>query len=160
MWPWRQVVLVAALGLILLASPVEARTQGFNVDLDIAVKDPMVGGGVPSSSFGAAADQPGSWNRSHFGPEPRILRDLQGSLTDVVMTAETTTGSFSGLGFFNPINTGDYALLLNDAARVAFVNQSGTLRYTLSNMEPGLYTVYTYAVRPQGEYVEVPITIP
>ena len=93
-----------------------ARGQGLNVDCDLFNSPPEVGGGAPSPAFGGAAGQAGFWNAypDHFG-KPFSLRDINGSATSVTITG---TGLGSSGGWNNPINTGDYNLLLNDAQQV------------------------------------------
>jgi hypothetical protein len=76
------------------------------------------------------------------------------------MVAESSSGAFSGIGFLNPSNTGDFALLLNDAMTVGSVVQGGTLTYRFTGFEASMYEVYTYAVRPQGQATSAPIEIP
>jgi hypothetical protein len=119
-----------------------ANAQSFNVDVEIPNGDPIVGGGAPGSSFGAAANQTGFWNAlpavtiSGFG-----LLDLQGNPTSVTASCVGSGGAF---GFNNPGNTGDFNLLLNDADRIG----TGSLRYTLSGLANGSYRIFTYSVRP------------
>lgn len=137
--------LVATMGAISAA-------QSFNVDLDVMAGDPVAGNGAPSSSFGGAAGQPGLWNRVNCvtaGPIP--LFDTSGSLTGTVLTV---TGFGSGGGSNLPINTGDYALLLNDYADIF-----GSLTYTLTGITLGSYEIYTYAVNASGFTSPVPVHI-
>jgi hypothetical protein len=65
-------------------------------------------------------------------------------------------GSGGAFGYNNPINTGDYNLLLNDADPVG----AGGLRYTLDGLLPGRYKIYTYAVEPQGDPWLTQVTVP
>ena len=159
MWPRRQVVLIAALGLLSLVPLIEARAQAFNIDLDIFSGTPAQGNGAPSSSFGAAAGQAGHWNRISAvvgGTMP--IQTVDGQTLGVTMTVEGASGF--GLGFLNATNTGDFALLLNDSATVNTIGSPGNLRYTFSGLAPGVYDVFTYAVVPQGVYCETPIFVP
>ncbi len=91
------------------------------MDLDVAVGDPGIGNGAPSSSFGDAAGQPGFWNRFGFGGVPVPIAGLGGESTVVWMDAEYTGQVGGGGGFAFAGNTGDYALLLNDAATVGSI---------------------------------------
>lgn len=135
-----------------------AAGQGINLDFDIGIGDPELGNGAPSSSFGAAAGQPGFWNRVIFGASPVHLLGTDGQSSSVVMTAESS-GSFGGIGFRNETNTGDFALLLNDAAQVATLSTGGYVSYNFTGLNSGSYQVYTYAVSPSGETVETPVHI-
>jgi hypothetical protein len=132
--------------------------QGINLDFDIEIGDPGLGNGAPSSSFGAAAGQPGFWNRVGFGASPVALFGLDGQPTSVVMTAQSS-GSFGGTAFRNKSNTGDFALLLNDAVQIATLTPGGSKTYTFSAITPGLYSVYTYAVAPSGFAVDTPVYV-
>ena len=148
--PWRLVVVIfLSGGLRMLAS-----AQSIYVDFDIGSGTPQIGAGAPSSGFGGAAGVPGQWNRLFRDDGgPASFFDVNGAATNVVMT---WTGSAGGIGFNNPINTGDYALLLNDAKAVG----SGGLNLTISGLTPGLYRIFTYAVKPQGEAWTTQITVP
>ena len=141
--------LAFALALLLVAG---ARGQGLNVDCDLFNSPPEVGGGAPSAAFGGAAGQVGFWNAypDNFG-DPFSLRDVNGSATSVIITG---TGLGSSGGWNNPINTGDYNLLLNDAQQVG-----SNFSYTLSGLLPGRYRLYTYAVKPYSEFGEAFTTV-
>jgi hypothetical protein len=85
-------------------------------------------------------------------PGPVQLQDLSGSGTNVFMSA-TGTGSVGGSSL--AINTGDYALLLNDSAAIF-----GELTYRVAGLQPGDYRVYCYAVRAlPGETWPVTVTV-
>jgi hypothetical protein len=141
------------------ACGVLANAQGFNIDLDAFFGTPETGNGAPSPSFGAAAGQPGVWNRISMVAGGTIpIHDTTGTFAGATVHIFGTFGG--GIGFNNPINTGDFALLLNDAASVNTVVQGGLKVYTFSGFQPGTYLVYTYAVRPNGNAVNLPILIP
>ncbi len=125
---------------------------GLNVDIDAPGTPPQAGGGRPSSSFAAAGGQPGYWNAIpllHQGPLP--LFGLGGEPTTAALSM---AGGYTGLAYNLPINTGDFALLLNDATQIGEF-----LRYTVSGLEPGRYIVYTYSAKPNGQYGEADITV-
>jgi hypothetical protein len=129
-----------------ILAPTILAAQAFNIDIDVPNAPPEQGGGVPSSSFGAAAGQTGFWNGIASGG----LIDTAGSPTSATIAWTTngaglTTGAFS---FF--ANTGDYALLLNDGAAVGTLVAGGWLRFTISGLTPGTYDLYTYAVSISG----------
>jgi hypothetical protein len=128
--------------------------QGFNVDVDLFNSDPDVGGGAPSSFFGAAAGQVGFWNALPTGFSGGFpLRDLSGAASSV--SVSTIVGWGGGGGWNNPINTGDFSLLLNDGESI-----SGTLQYTITGLAAGAYRVFTYTPRPNGLPSAVNVTVP
>jgi hypothetical protein len=139
---------IACVGLSALAN-----TQSFNIDLDVSGGPPEAGHGVPATSFGAAASQQGFWNAvgvTAAGPEQ--LRDLAGELTGVTVTV---TGFGSGGGSNLPINTGNYALLLNDYARI-----SDRITYGFAGLAAGRYQIYCYAVDATGANRPVDVSVP
>ena len=128
--------------------------QSFNVDLDAFGGPPEAGNGAPSASFGAAANQPGVWNRvraNHTGTSPLV--NLSGNSTAVLFDAVLISGG--GLAFNNPANTGDFALLLND---VGEVEPSGT--YAFRGLQNGIYRIVTYAVTPPGRVESTEVFVP
>lgn len=144
--------------LMALAAP-SANAQAFNIDLDIFFGSPANGNGAPSSAFGGAAGQSGYWNRISAvtgGTMPLIQVNKSPSAARVEVGL--TLGS--GGGFLNPSNTGDFALLLNDAVQVGTPFQGGRANYLFSSFEPGNYRVFTYAVSPAGHFVPTPVHVP
>jgi hypothetical protein len=134
--------------------------QSFNIDIDIGFGDPGLGNGAPSSTFGGAAEQQGHWNRSGYGGDPQVLSDLNGNATAVQMSYKTgKAGSGGGRASRFEGNTGDYALLLNDAVSVAPLLPGGELTYSFNGLLSGPYRVYTYAVNINGNYNAVPIKV-
>jgi hypothetical protein len=143
---------IAALAIALLSRI--AGAQSFNVDISLD-GNPSVGGGVPSDSFGAAANQPGRWNYLDVVGIRESLFDLQGNVVPVSISTATSGGSLQGGGFANPSNTGDYAKLLNDEGTV-----SGAWRsWTFNGLANGSYRVVTYAVRPSPVFTTALVTI-
>jgi hypothetical protein len=117
-----------AASLFAIGSTSVAAGQSFNIDFDIFFGEPYIGNGAPSPSFGAAAGQPGYWNRipSVNGGLPMPLVDLAGGATGA--TILKTADNPGGAGGFNFAgNTGDFAPLLNDVERVATTLSGGTL---------------------------------
>lgn len=76
------------------------------------------------------------------------------------MTITTTGKGFGGIGFLFEGNSGDHALLLNDAAQVGTLIQGGDLTYSFRGLTEGLYEVYTYAVNVAGFVIDTPVLIP
>lgn len=145
--------LLAALAVL---APSACLAQSFNIDLDIV--STAVGAnavGAPSSSFGAAASQPGFWNAVQNSTAtnvtaPITLNNLAGSPTGVTINmSNNAPNGFAHWSYFPGANTGDFALLLNDCH---VVNNSPlpniTNTYTFNGLQPGIYDVITYGVRP------------
>lgn len=124
--------------------PFVADAQSFNVDVDVEFAPPQLGGGVPSSSFGAAANQPGVWHRLYYGWGAENLTDIHGNVTSVQIS---DANGGSGSAYNVPINTGDFALLLNDARDTGRFGES--FSFSLSGLTNGPYKVYVYAVAVQ-----------
>lgn len=153
----RLIVAVCAAG----ALGADASAQYFNVDIDCNNGDPpQLGVGVPSPGFGAAANQPGMWNLFDgisIGPTPLV--DLSGAATGVTLSLQWTI-FYSCLDYLNTSNTGDYALLFNDASQVGSLAGGGTLTYTFAGLANGQYQLYTYASAPQGILSSSQVTVP
>lgn len=141
---------VGLLAACLLPAP--ALGQFFNIDIDCEDgSPPFLGSGVPSSSFGAASGQTGVWNLLNgLSTAPIPLVGLNGAATGATVTVSSTV-FLSCLSYNNPTNTGDYALLLNDASQAGTIVQGGSLTYTFNGIANGSYEVYTYASAPQGD---------
>jgi len=145
--------------------------QGFNVDLDGFFGPRSLGTGVPQASYGAGASQAGVWNQV-YGAEGRTipLLDVSGRWTGATYSASGGIGSAGG--WRNPrldfgIVNDDFWLLMGDAANVGppfaphqIMPPPPLTIYTFEGLEPGLYDVYTYAVRPIPRYVPVAVTVP
>jgi hypothetical protein len=100
----RTATVLLALGSSSIATP-----QSFNIDFDIFGGDPGIGNGVPSSSFGAAASQPGFWNRFSNGTDPRAVLGLDGVKAGVTLLTAAGPGGVGAIGYRFEGNTGDYA---------------------------------------------------
>jgi hypothetical protein len=138
----------------------DALAQSFNVDIDQTGPNPQLGQGVPSSTFGAAAGQPGAWN-SYLNTSAAVpLVDLAGAATSATVQITATSTSPTTLGFNNPANTGDFALLLNDGSQIGTTVQGGSRTYTFSGLAAGAYSIVTYTARPQGTNGHLLIDIP
>src|SRR5437868_6399122 len=87
--------------LLLSLSSTSAAFAQFNIKIGYE--------GIPSSSFGAAADQAGPWNIVALSANRLV--DIHGRTTNVSMSVSGDIGSFSGNNLNG--NTGDYAALLN-----------------------------------------------
>jgi len=107
--------------------------QQFNIDIG----DPSLA--VPSSSYGAAASQPGVWNAIAPGTSAQ-LKDLTGTLTTVSLTMGPNSVNFN---FNNALTSGDDGALMDDIADV-ISNES----YTITGLGAGRYSIVTYAWAP------------
>jgi hypothetical protein len=131
-----------ALALSLCASLASA--QSFNLDVGAQQSHPLA-----APSYGAAANQPGQW----FGvgttaQNPVTLTDVQGTPTSVTITPTGGNGDFA---VNNPTWSGDDDLLMEDATDVGGTWQgapSGSITWTIANLAPGTYEIYTYALAP------------
>ncbi len=164
---WMHAVLAAGASLVAgFATP-----QSFNVDLDNVIGGWGSPHGPPRNGFGGAAGQAGFWeaiNAADPGPVP--LRDVRGNATSVVFRAWGGVGS--GGGWRNPrldfgIVNDDFWLLMGDAARIGspfaphqIMPPPPLTIYTFDGLRPGLYEIYTYAVRPIPRHVPVAVTVP
>ena len=154
MFPRTAVILLVA-GMLVTS----ARAQYFNIDIDDPYSPPPLGGGPPSDSFGAAANQPGYWNSVRIQNQAPVgLIDIHGVATAAEMSV-VANDNLSGMSYLFTGNTGDFALLLNDARQVGTVDQGGFQTYTFSGLANGTYQVYTYAVMPMGLVSETPVFV-
>ena len=117
--------------LVLVAG---AHAQSFNVDISDLL-------GVPSSSFGGAANQPGVWNLVG-GSSASNLVTPDGTTTDAWFNMCCFSGVLSGS--LDPDIGGDLGALMQDAKYAGFDND-GPLAISFRVVIPGVYEVYTYA---------------
>lgn len=152
--------LVTAMVFVCLPAAL-AQAQYFNIDVDQPGLNPPLGMGAPSSAFGAAAGQPGFWNTlSGVSYGPLALQDLAGNSTGVQVSVSASYSVLSDLAYNNPANTGDYALLLNDAEQVGSLSTGGTLTFTFTGIANGTYSIYTYACMSQGLTSLAEVSVP
>lgn len=128
--------------------------QSFNIDLDELFGSDQTGNGAPSPVFGAAAFQPGVWNRvDASGPvDPVVLLGLDGGTSGCRMVASRPTPSG---GFNNHNLSGDFRLLMAD---YGFIGQP--MHYHFSGFQPGRYLVYTYGGNVQGTVRNLLVSVP
>jgi hypothetical protein len=126
--------------LALVTMTAAAAGQSFNIDIDDAAG---TAAGVPSTAFGAAANQPGTWNSAPAGAAaPLTLVDLAGAATTVTLTRSGVPAAYS---FNNPSTSGDFEKLMDDIDCPL-----SPFTYTFAGLVPGSYRVYTYAFEPCG----------
>lgn len=114
-----------------------AFAQSFNVD--------MGSGPIASSSFGAAAGQPGTWTAvgAILPSPPTYLKDLSGNLTSTGVWATSFLNTPSPFATDYPGTSGDDERLLDDGL-VAVAPWS----FLITPLQTGTYAVYTYAHTP------------
>ena len=89
---------------LLLVTAATGNAQSFNVDYGSAF-------GTPSSSYGAAANQPGLWNAVDANTPPVALKDVDGNATRVRVFEQLPFGPAS---FDDPATSGDDEALMDD----------------------------------------------
>jgi len=124
-----------ALALTLAAAP-SAFAQAINID----VHDTF---GTPSSSFGAAALQPGVWNSVAPTVGTTPLVDLTGAATAATITA---TGVAAPFDSDNAGTSGDDEALMDDLSNPS----PGGATWTISGLVPGNYVLITYGWAPDN----------
>jgi len=136
-------------GFVILAAAGSLVGQSLNVDINRTTGS---GNGVPSSSYGAAAGQPGVWNDVATGTSGTVtLVGLDGASSGVTLTrggnGGGSSGSVSGA-------SADYGKLLWDYQYGFQVG--GLAQATLNGLDPGLYRLYVYAYLPgdKGFFVD------
>jgi hypothetical protein len=96
--------------------------------------------GTPSSAFGGAAGQPGTWASITSTGITSNLPGLDGSPTDVSLSLASPGALSMGTGG----TSGALGALLDDNFFTSVGNSSGWT-VTLSGIDPGTYDVYVYA---------------
>jgi hypothetical protein len=125
--------------------------QSFNIDLEHAnTGTPGWSVGAPTAAFPGASGQVGFWNAVPTNSTgPVALNDLSNVATSVSLTMTTNApNGFAHWQFNNTSNTGDMARLLNDCHVVNNTPGPWVNTYTFTGLQPGIYLVYVYGVRP------------
>jgi hypothetical protein len=126
-----------------LITTVAASAQSFNIDFG----DQGTGLGPPAATFGAASGQAGIWQviPSVTAAVPIVMNDLTGAATLATITCNNTNANFS----FNNVGTnGNDQLLMDDALDMGGAGATDT--FTISGLQNGIYSVYTYAWAPDS----------
>jgi len=109
--------------------------QSFNLDFGAQF-------GAPSTSYGAAAGQPGFWNeRTGFEDETATLVDIQGNKTALTIVPSLPFGQ---AGYDHPATTGDDQALMDDY----FDLHSVPATFEIRGLAVGTYAVYSYVWAP------------
>lgn len=125
------VAIVCSLGSASLAQT----PFGVNIDVDFNFPgEPSTG--VPASSYGAAANQPGFWNAVSFGIGPIAVAKIDGSASPVTISRSR---SLNALTVDNG-SSGEYAKLMGDGDTIDAVPAT----YTIAGLPAGTYNIYTY----------------
>lgn len=139
-----------SLALCVALSSGTAFGQSFNIDFGGS----GAGSSAPSSSFGAAAGQPGHWNLvQSTSPANVALLGLDGLATGVVL-ARATNGTFSSAN--SPATSGNHENLLDDYQSIS----SDTMVFTFNNLQQGKYVVLTYAADPASSANLATVNVP
>ena len=129
--------------ILVLACAHSAQAQSFNVDIG----DNLAPHGLPPSSYGAAANQTGTWNARSALVASTILTDVGGVPSAVTLTRTASNGGVN-FTFDNLLTTGSDDLLLDDTQDVG--TSPSTTTWTFNNLQAGMYALYTYAWAPDS----------
>jgi hypothetical protein len=139
--------LVSGLFLLSILSPF-ASAQSFNVD----VGDNLIIFPVPVDSYGAAANQIGRWNAS-IHPYSTNLVNLDGSAS-AVTTSSTNSSSYN---YFPSTLTGEDRNFMIDIQTLPSIG--GPWFWTITGLQDGHYSVYTYAWAPENNGVQTRVQV-
>jgi hypothetical protein len=117
--------------LFVVSAP-RASSQNFNVDFGN-------GFGIPSNTFGAAANQPGFWNNISAAATAQPLSDLAGSPTTV--TLSLIADNYMGSSGTSAGHTGNLLALLDDNF---FSTDTDPWSLSISGLSNGTYNFYYY----------------
>lgn len=125
-----------------LALSAPALAQSFNLDFGSQLQHPL-----PSNGYGAAAQQPGVWFAvSTNSPTAVSCHDINGNATGMHLTPLGGNGNMSAN---NASWTGDDDRLMEDGADLGTLAQGfGHMTFTITGLQDGAYTIYTYAEAP------------
>lgn len=98
---------------------------------------------TPANTYGAAANQPGTWNQIAAQNTPNVL-GINGVATDVSVAYNLAPVNFS---FNNAGTAGDDQALLDD---LWDLGTTGPDTITITGLDAGNYTIYTYAWAPDS----------
>jgi hypothetical protein len=131
----------------LLTTTVSA--QSFNID----VGDNLVIFPVPASTYGAGANQTGTWNAC-IHPYTTSLVDLTGAPTGVTTSSDVS----SSYNHFPSTLTGDDRSFMVDIQTFGG-SIAQTVHWTFSGLQDGNYVVYTYAWAPENNGIVTTVTV-
>ncbi len=126
----------------LLAVALSANAQSVNIDLGHSNPNPTL---PPSSAFAGAAGQPGHWMNI-----PTNINTIQIDGLDALPSGITLTrvsGAVTTFSVNNANTTGDHEALLDD---IHGFNSVTTVNYQFTGVDPGAYTLFTYAIAPDN----------
>ncbi len=142
---WFSSPFVGSVALVMLVA--DAGAQSMNVSIV---------NGTPSSSFGAAAGQTGSWNVAPVKSTllPFALFDLTGAATPVLFNTSTPG---SDLFLNDPATSGNDQALMDGGHNIG---PFGVSQVQLTGLANGSYDVYTYAWTPVHPFAIVNVGVP
>ena len=124
-----------------LSLSLAAAAQSVNIDVSSLF-------GTPSNAYGAGAAQPGFWNTVDGGSIGVVfpLKGLSGATTGLSVSYQIYGNGAGNFSFNEPSTFGDDEALMDDLQDIG----SGTSLaiWTFAGLNPGNYTVYTYAWAP------------
>ena len=141
--------------LCVLATAPPAAAQAVNVDIG-----DFFAFGLPSSSYGAAAAQPGAWNSATSASTPAYatsLVDLAGNPTPITTSVVSYGNGAGDFAFNNAGTTGDDQALMDDLQDIG-AGTSITF-WTFDGLADGPYDLYTYAWAPDDATFVTTVTI-
>ena len=118
-----------------------AQAQSFNIDVGL-------GNSAPSSTYGAAAAQAGTWNEYDVGTTQDLV-DLNGLATSVQFSSTGGAGNYTNN---DPGTIGDDDALLDSIHDLGNIGSIQTT-YTLTGLANGDYTAYIYGWTPYNSNV-------
>jgi hypothetical protein len=142
-------LLLGGASVALLGQP--ALAQGFNIDFNTAQ-------GTPTSAYGAAAGESGTWNAitPAVPLAPVALTDVSGTATAVTLEVAAGASGYSGLvtwDYDNPNTTGDDGALMDDIFDIGGgfppPAPSGIV-VRVKGLAPNTYDVYSYCFAPDN----------
>ena len=129
----------AIAALLILAGTASA--QSVNVDLNFTGKS------IPSSSYAAAAGQPGTWNAvvatGGAGATVNLL-GLNGGSAGLTLTAKSSNGNSNG-----DLGTGDFGSLMDDYAMGFDTN--GSVSVEVNGLDEGTYRAFVYSALKESD---------
>jgi len=155
--PVATVATVATIRIVFVLLALEAvirAAHGQNFNIDVGVIDGSgPHSGPPASTFGGAGGQTGDWFHTGGSISWTNLPDINGDAT----TADLSCSGLTTMSWFdNPDISGNYELLMGDWATVTNGN---TVTYTFTQLDRGVYSVYTYAASTLNATARVSVAV-
>jgi hypothetical protein len=136
-----------------LALATAAFGQSFNIDVGDDTSLAGISAGVPPSTYGAAAAQPGFWNTASFTFQwvvPGGVKDLTGALTTVNTSCVQMGNSVGNFYFNNAATFGDDEKLLDDCQDIGNGGVPSSATWSFTGLANGCYDIYVYSWAPDN----------